>query len=59
MGVQKLYVHFCTEGNEGLMHLEIQVIDVTGMSRPNEQEGFWIKKLNTCFPRGLNIREED
>ena len=41
------------------MDLEIQVIDVTDVSRPNERESFWIEKLNTYCPRGLNIREED
>ena len=41
------------------MDLEIQVINVTDVSRPNEQESFWIEKLNTYCPRGLNIREED
>ena len=34
MGGQKLYAHFYTEGHEGLMDLEIQVIDVTDVSRP-------------------------
>ena len=59
MGGQKPYAHFYTEGHEGLMDLEIQVIDVTDVSRPNERETFWIEKLNTYCPRGLNIREED
>ena len=37
------------------MELEIQVIDATDVSRPNERESFWIEKLNTYCPRGLNI----
>ena len=59
MGGQKLYAHFYTEVHEGLMDLKIQVIDVTDVSRPNERIRFWIEKLNTYCPRGLNIREED
>ena len=54
MGGQRLYAHFYTEG---LMDLEIQV--EIHVSRPNERESFWIEKLNTYCPRGLNIREED
>ena len=41
------------------MDLEIQVIDITDVNRPNEQESFCIQKLNTYCQRGLNISEED
>ena len=47
------------EGHEGLMHLEIQEIDVTDVNRPSERKSSWIEKLNMYCPRGLTIREED
>ena len=40
MDGQKLYVRFYTKGHEDLMNLEIQVIDVTDVSRPNERKVF-------------------
>ena len=55
MGGQKLYAHFYTEGYEGLMDLEIQMMDITDVNRPNERESFWIEKLNTYCPSGLNL----
>ena len=57
MGGQKLYAHFYTEGHEGLISLEIQVIDVTDLKRPNERESFWIEKLNTyVLPKGIKYK---
>ena len=44
MGRQKLHTHFYMEGH---------------VNRPNERKIFWIEKLNTYCPRGLNLREED
>ena len=45
-------MHFYTEGHEDLMGLEIQVIDITDVYRPNERESFCIEKLNTFCPSG-------
>ena len=43
------------------MHIIIctQVIDVTDVNNPTERESFWIEKLNTYIPMGLNVREEN
>ena len=40
MDGQELYVRFYTKGHEDLMNLEIQMIDVTDVSRPNERKVF-------------------
>ena len=44
--------------NIGLSDFLVQVIDVTDVNNPTERESFWIEKLNSYVPRGLNLREE-
>ena len=57
MGGQTLYAHFYTEGHEGLMDLEIQVIDVTDVNRPNERESFWIEKyIEYVLPKVIKYK---
>jgi hypothetical protein len=46
------------EGHSGLSDFLVQVIDVTDVNNPTERESFWIEKLNSYVPRGLNLREE-
>ena len=52
----QLYAHFWGEGHSGLSDFLVQVIDVTDVNSPTES--FWIEKLNSYVPRGLNLREE-
>ena len=33
------------------------IIDKTDVSKPEEREGFWVYKLNTFIPDGLNLRD--
>ena len=53
---QHLYEHFFEEGHSGLNDFRAQVIDVTDVNKPTERESFWIEKLNTYVPLGLNLR---
>ena len=53
---QGLYSHFFEQGHKGLEDLRVQIIDVTDINKPNERESFWIEKLRTYCPRGLNVR---
>ena len=55
---QHLYEHFFEEGHSGLNDFRAQIIDVTDVNKPTERESFWIEKLNTYVPLGLNLREE-
>ena len=54
-----LYSHFYTEGHSGIKDFSVQVIDVTDVNNPTERESFWIEKLKTYIPMGLNVREEN
>jgi hypothetical protein len=36
----------------------VLVNDVTDVNNPTERERFWIEKLNSYVPRGLNSKEE-
>jgi hypothetical protein len=49
---------FCMERTMIQRDFLVQVIDVTDVNNPNERESFWIEKLNSYVPRGLNLREE-
>ena len=55
---QHLYEHFFEAGHSGFNDFLVQVIDVTDVNKPTERESFWIEKLNTYVPLGLNLREE-
>ena len=58
---QHLYEHFFEEGYSSLNDFRAQIIDVTDVNiyyKPTERECFWIEKLNTYVPLGLNLREE-
>ena len=57
--VKHLYSHFYTEGHSGIKDFSVQVIDVTDVNNPTERECFWIEKLKTYIPMGLNVREEN
>ena len=49
----KLYAHYYTEGHESLMDVEIQVIDITDVNRPNERERFWIDKIEYVLSKRI------
>jgi hypothetical protein len=55
---QQLYAHFWGEGHSCLSDFLVLVIDVTDVNSPTERESFWIEKLNSYVPCGLNLREE-
>jgi hypothetical protein len=50
--------HFFEEGHSGLNDFIAQIIDIADVNKPTERESFWIVKLNTYVPLGLNLREE-
>ena len=37
-----------------LSDLSLNIIDKTDFNKPTEREAFWIYKLNTFIPKGLN-----
>ena len=52
-----LYAHFFEEGHLGLEDLEAQIIDVTDKRDPTKRESFWVEKINSFSPSGLNVRD--
>ena len=53
-----LYEHFHLRSHSSLNDFRAQIIDITDVNKPTERESFWIEKLNTYVPLGLNLREE-
>ena len=51
------YAHFFQQGHQRLDDIRIKIIDYTDVSKPEEREGFWVYKLNTFIPDGLNLRD--
>ena len=51
-----LYAHFCEPEHKGLDEMQIELIHMTDRSNPTEREGFWAYNLDSCIPRGLNIK---
>ena len=50
-----LHEHFLGEGhNELVKDVQITLIDKTDLSKPTEREAYWIDRLKTKFPQGLN-----
>ena len=55
---EHLYAHFWENDHKGLDDVCVQVIDVTDIRDPTCREAFfWIDKLNTSLPLGLNAVE--
>ena len=52
-----LYAHSFTEGHEGLSDLSVNIIDRLDVTNPTDREGYWIYRLNTFVPNGLNLRD--
>ena len=48
--------HFLSQGHSGLLNdAEVKLIDKTDPFSPTEREDFWIAKLGTHYPAGLNF----
>jgi hypothetical protein len=53
---QQLYAHFFLGGgHSSISDYLVRVIDITDVNNPTERESFWIEKLNSYVPRGLNL----
>ena len=48
---------FFEEGHLGLEDLEVQIIDVTDKKDTTKRESFWVEKINSFVPSGLNVRD--
>ena len=57
MSGEHLYAHFFSESYDGLADLSVNIIDRTDMHNPTDREAFWIYKLNSFVPKGLNQRD--
>ena len=53
---EHLYAHFYEEGHKGIEDIQVKIIDWTDVNDPTFREGFWIYKLDTFAPKGLNFR---
>ena len=52
-----IYLHFYIERHLGIKDFSVQVVDTTDVNYPTERQSFWIEKLCTNIPMGLNVRE--
>ena len=54
----QFHSHFLSEGHSGFeADCEITLIDKTNAVEPTHREQFWMRKLCTLHPNGLNIEE--
>ena len=51
---EHLYAHFFSEGHDGLADLSVNIINKTDMQNPTDRKAYWIYKLNSFVPKGLN-----
>ena len=56
---QKLFhEHYCSEGHQGIENWSAALIDqVEDLASLRKDEVYWINRLNTWAPNGLNVRE--
>lgn len=47
--------HFFSEGRDALTDLSVNIIDKTNSSNPIDREAFWVFKVDTFIPKGLNL----
>ena len=55
---KQFHEHYCSDGHEGSVKLYVTLIDqVEGKKELRKKEPYWINKLNTWAPVGVNVRE--
>ena len=59
MVAEHLHAHFFSPGHKGLCDVRVIFIDKTNVDRPTQREAFWVYKLDSFVPRGLNVRDFD
>jgi hypothetical protein len=53
------HAHFLGEKHNGLMNdCDIVIIDKTNAAEPTIKETYWINRLMTMYPSGLNIEQD-
>ena len=52
------HVHCCSEGHEGIENCSVTLKDqVEDLGSLKTKELYWINRLNTWIPNGVNVRE--
>lgn len=54
---EHLYAHLYEGGHSGIDDMEVMIIDKTDVNEPTTKEGFWIYKLDSIVPNGLDLRD--
>ena len=56
---QKLFhEHYCSEGHQRIKNWSVTLIDqVEDLDSPKKKKRYWINRLKTWSPSGLNVRE--
>ena len=53
-----IFEHYTNEGHTGFLEVvSVSLIDKTDPRKPLEREKFWIWKLDTMTPNGLNVED--
>ena len=58
MAAEHLYAHYFSPSHNGMSDIKVMIIDKTNKgSSPTQREEFWVYKLDTFVPKGLNVRD--